>query len=118
MSEDKHELEKLEQSGVNADGAEENVSSEPIEEGVPSETLKPDASVSSESSEKKREASSGSHVVKKNRKKKRRGRKIADAILGNPLFWILAIIGALLLFIAFFEHVPQFGVNKVYHIFN
>ncbi len=60
----------------------------------------------------------GTHIAKKSRKKKRKGRKIADAILGNPLFWILAIIGALLLFIAFFEHVPQFGVNKVYHIFN
>ncbi|MCR5662271.1 MAG: hypothetical protein K6G50_09120 [bacterium] len=66
----------------------------------------------------KTEVAQKSHVAKKARKKKRKGRKIADAILGNPLFWILVIIGALLLFIAFFEHVPQFGVNKVYHIFN
>ena len=66
----------------------------------------------------KTEAAQSSHAAKKTRKKKRKGRKVADAILGNPLFWILVIIGALLLFIALFEHVPQFGVNKVYHIFN
>ncbi len=59
-----------------------------------------------------------SHVARKAHKKKRKRQKIADAIFGNPLFWILVMIGALLLFIALFEHVPQFGVNKVYHIFD
>lgn len=39
-------------------------------------------------------------------------------LAGNPLFWIFLIVGSLLAFIALFEHVPSFGVNKIYHIFD
>lgn len=39
-------------------------------------------------------------------------------LASNPLFWIALIVGSLILFIMLFEHVPNFGVNKSYHIFN
>lgn len=40
------------------------------------------------------------------------------ALASNPLFWIVLIVGSLVGFIALFEHVPSFGVNKIYHIFD
>jgi hypothetical protein len=45
-------------------------------------------------------------------------KKILLILAGNPLFWIILIVGSLLLFIYLFERVPSFGVNKVYHIFD
>lgn len=44
-------------------------------------------------------------------------KQVLLALAGNPLFWIFLILGSLMLFIFFFERVPSFGVNKVYHIF-
>lgn len=38
-------------------------------------------------------------------------------LASNPLFWIAAIVGSLILFIMLFEHVPNFGVNQHYRIF-
>ena len=46
-----------------------------------------------------------------------RAKALLLALASNPLFWIFAIVGAMLLFIVLFERVPSFGVNEVYHIF-
>lgn len=39
------------------------------------------------------------------------------SLASNPLFWIVLIVGSLILFIVLFEHVPNFGVNQHYKIF-
>lgn len=44
-------------------------------------------------------------------------KEILLGLAGNPLFWILAIIGGMVAFIVLFERIPPFGVNEVYHIF-
>lgn len=45
-------------------------------------------------------------------------KRLLLVLASNPLFWIFLIVGSLVAFIAMFEHVPSFGVNKVYHIFD
>ncbi len=44
-------------------------------------------------------------------------RRIAGLLLTNAIFWILLILGGMILFIVNFEKPVNFAVDKVYNIF-
>ncbi len=46
-----------------------------------------------------------------------RFKRICGRLLANPVFWILAVLGSMMVFISAFERFTQVGLNSTYNLF-
>jgi hypothetical protein len=44
-------------------------------------------------------------------------KNLANRLLSDPIFWILAVLGVMVGFISFFERFTQVGLNSTYNLF-
>ncbi len=44
-------------------------------------------------------------------------KRFSSQLLANPVFWILAVLGSMVVFINAFERFTQVGLNSTYHLF-
>ncbi len=44
-------------------------------------------------------------------------RNLTNRVFSDPVFWILAVLGAMVGFISFFERFTQVGLNSTYNLF-